>query len=36
MAVEELAVGVTVELQVDTMMMISKQVDTERSKCMFV
>ena len=36
MEVEELAIGVTVELQVDTMMRISKRVDTERSKCMFV
>ena len=33
MEVEELAAGVTVELQVDTMVRISKWVDTEKGKC---
>ena len=33
MEVEELAAGVTVELRVDTMMRISKWVETEKGKC---
>ena len=33
MEVEELAAGVTVELRVDTMVRISKWVDTEKGKC---